>query len=190
MREARSWALKFAQLRMLSTIVFCEDKLSGKARADIAVLLARTLACLVPAKVDGILCDVRIAGPAKAGLGLVAHHAGCGFIESENESARLRLALEAARGPRVFLLCCGHAPESGFIDEVNDLLAAAGRLQAVELLVAPESMFERLFPSRARVAGIIASRESLLSVSCEGFQALARSLGSPATLRTRARRIG
>jgi len=177
---------------MLSTIVFCEDKQFGKARADIAVLLARTLACLVPAKVDGILCDVSIAGPAKAGLGLVAHHAGCGFIESENESARLRLALEAARGPKVFLLCCGHVPEPEFIDEVNDLLAstAAGKLQAAQLLAAPESMFERLFPSRARVAGIIASRVSLLCQPYEGFQALARSLGSPATLRTRARRIG
>ena len=177
---------------MLSTIVFCDDKQYGKAGAGIAVVLARTLACLVPAKVDGILCDVSIAGPAEAGIGLIAHHAGCGFIESGNESARLRLALEAARGPKIFLLCCGHVPESEFIDEVNNLLAntAAGKLQAVELLAAPDSMFERLFPSRARVAGIIASRDWLLSVPYGGFQALARSLGSPATLRTRARRIG
>ncbi len=177
---------------MLSTIVFCEDKRSGKAGADIAVLLARTLACLVPAKVDGILCDVRIAGPANAGIGLVAHHAGCGFVESGNESVRLQLALEAARGPRVFLLCCGHVPEPEFIDEVNDLLTStfASNTRAVELLAAPESMLERLFPSWARVAGIIASRDSLLCVPYEGFQALARSLGSPAALRTRARRIG
>src|SRR6516164_2350747 len=110
---------------MLSTIVFCEDKQSGQAGADMAVLLARTLACLVPAKIDGILCDVRIAGPANAGLGLIAHHAGCAFVESENEAARLRLAIEAAQGPRIFLLCCGHAPEPGFIEEVNDLLTRA-----------------------------------------------------------------
>jgi hypothetical protein len=176
---------------MLSTIVFCEDKL-GRGGAGIAVLLARTLACLVPAKVDGILCDVRIAGPPQAGLGLIAHHAGCALIESETEAARLRLAIEAAHGPRIFLLCCGHAPEPGFAEEVNDLLAntAAGKLQAAELLAAPESMFERVFPSRARVAGIIASRDSLLCVPHEGFQALARNLGSATTLRTRARRIG
>ena len=121
---------------MLSTIVFCEDKHFGRTGADGTVLLARTLACLVPAKVDGILCDVRIAGPAKAGLGLIAHHAGCAFLESENEAARLRLAIEAAHGPRIFLLCCGHAPEPGFIEEVNDLLTQAGasKLHAAELL--------------------------------------------------------
>lgn len=177
---------------MLSTIVFCEDKHFGRAGAGGAVLLARTLACLVPAKVDGILCDVRIAGPAKAGLGLIAHHAGCGFIESESEASRLQLAIEAAHGPRIFLLCCGHVPEPEFIDEVNDLLAntAAGKLEAVELLAAPESALQRLFPSWARVAGIIASRERLLHVPHQGFHELTRNLGAAATLRTRARRIG
>lgn len=177
---------------MLSTIVFCEDKHFSRTGADGTVLLARTLACLVPAKVDGILCDVRIAGPAKAGLGLIAHHAGCAFIESDNDAARLRLAIEAAHGSRIFLLCCGHAPEPGFIEEVNDLLAQAGasKLHAAELLAAPESILERLFPSRAPVAGIIASREWLLHTPYEGFQELARNLGQATTLRTRARRIG
>jgi hypothetical protein len=176
---------------MLSTIVFCDDKSGDQTSRDVAVLLARTLACLVPAKVDGILCDVRIAGPAKASLSLIANHAGCALIESQYEADRLRLALEAARGPSIFLLRCGQAPEAGFIEEVNDFLSqgATGHLRPAELRAAPENILERLFPSLAPVAGIIASREWLLRAPCEGFQGLARNLGPAKTLRTRARRI-
>jgi hypothetical protein len=109
---------------MLSTIVFCEDKPASAPSRDLAEILARTLASLVPAKVEGLLGDVRIAGPAKKGLGVVANHAGCALVEAENEAGWLRLALQAARGPDVFLLRCGRAPEAGFIEEAGDFLAA------------------------------------------------------------------
>jgi hypothetical protein len=102
---------------MLSTIVFCEDWPAGRPRGDLAEVLARTLASLVTAKVAGLLGDVRIAGPARKGLSLVANHAGCALIEAENEMDWLRLALQA-------LLRCGRAPEAGFIEEAADFLAA------------------------------------------------------------------
>ncbi|MGB6325518.1 MAG: transposase, partial [Methylocella sp.] len=105
---------------MLSTIVFCEDRPASSPGRDLAEVLARTLASLVTAKVEGLLGDVRIAGPARKGLGVVANHAGCALIEAENEADWLRLALEAARGPDVFLLRCGRAPEAGFIEEAGD----------------------------------------------------------------------
>jgi hypothetical protein len=90
----------------------------------LAEVLARTLASVVTAKVEGLLGDVRIAGPARKDLGVVANHAGCALIEAENETDWLGLALQAARGPDVFLLRCGRAPEAGFIEEAADFLAA------------------------------------------------------------------
>jgi hypothetical protein len=111
---------------MLSTIVFCEDKPAIPPGRELAEVLARTLASLVTAKVEGLLGDVRIAGPRGRNLGVVANHAGCALIEAENEADWLRLALEAARGPDVFLLRCGRAPEVGFIEEAADFLAANG----------------------------------------------------------------
>jgi hypothetical protein len=84
---------------MLSTIVFCEDRPACPSGRDLAEVLARTLASLVTAKVEGLLGDVRVAGPAGNGLSLVANHAGCALIEAENETNWLHLAPEAARGP-------------------------------------------------------------------------------------------
>jgi hypothetical protein len=94
------------------------------------------------------------------------------------------LALEAARGPDVFLLRCGRAPEAGF-EEAGDFLAknTKDRLRA-----APESFLEQLFPSLAAIAGLIASRYSTLcaprgSLSKAGFVAPAMAF------RARARRV-
>jgi hypothetical protein len=173
---------------MLSTIVFCEDRLV-QTGGDSAVLLARTLAVLVSAKVCGVLCDVRIAGPARADLGLIASHAGCALVECDGEADRLRLSLEAARGPNIFLLRCGMAPEAGFIDEANDYLSTGGSDRAAVMRETAGSLLERLFPSLAPVAAIIGSRDLMLRAPCSSFQKLSRNLGLAATFRTKARRI-
>jgi len=176
---------------MLSTIVFCEDKPASPPARDLAEVLARTLASFVTAKVEGLIGDVRIAGPGGKGLSLVANHAGCALIEAENEMDWLGLALQAARGPDVFLLRCGRAPEAGFIEEAGDFLAKNTKDQsrAACLRAAPESFLERVFPSLAAIAGLIASRDSMLRAPRSGFQMLARCIGPAATLKTRARRI-
>ncbi len=177
---------------MLSTIVFCEDKPARPPGRDLAEVLARTLASLVTAKVEGLLGDVRIAGPAKNNLSLVANHAGCALIEAENEADWLGLALQAARGPDVFLLRCGRAPEAGFIEEAADFLAKNSKdsSRAAWLRAAPESLLERVFPPAAPLAGLIAPRDVLLRAPRRGFQKRARCIGPAATFRTRARRIG
>ena len=177
---------------MLSTIVFCEDKPAGRPGRDLAEVLARTLASLVTAKVEGLIGDVRIAGPAEKGLGVVANHAGCALIEAENEADRLGLALQAARGPDVFLLRCGRAPEAGFIDEAGDFLEnnTKDKSRAACLRAAPESILERVYPSLAPIAGLIASRDSMLRAPRGGFRMLARCIGPATAFQTRARRIG
>jgi hypothetical protein len=73
----------------------------------LAEVLARTLASVVTAKVEGLLGDVRIAGPARKDLGVVANHAGCALIEAENETDWLGLALQAARAPMFFCFVAG-----------------------------------------------------------------------------------
>jgi hypothetical protein len=177
---------------MLSTIVFCDDWPAGRPGRDLAEVLARTLASLVTAKVEGLLGDVRIAGPARKGLGLVANHAGCALIEAENEMDWLFLALQAARGPDVFLLRCGRAPEAGFIEEAADFMAKenGGETRQAHLRAAPESFLERVFPALAPVAGLIASRDLMLNAPRGGFQRLAGFVAASTAFHTRARRIG
>ncbi|MGH8703644.1 MAG: hypothetical protein ACREVR_21030, partial [Burkholderiales bacterium] len=126
------------------------------------------------------------------GLSLVANHAGCALIEADNEADWLCLALQAARGPNIFLLRCGRAPEAGFVEEAGDFLVknSKDKSRAARLRAAPESFLERVFPSFAALAGLIASRESMLRAPRGGFRKLARCVGPAATLKTRARRIG
>jgi hypothetical protein len=130
----------------------------------LAEVLARTLASVVTAKVEGLLGDVRIAGPARKDLGVVANHAGCALIEAENETDWLGLAFQAARGPDVFLLRCGRAPEAGFIEEAADFWRqtsringarraqqkAAWRDQAGERRGGRENPFDDIFRRQAR----------------------------------------
>jgi hypothetical protein len=231
---------------MLSTIVFCEDRPACPSGRDLAEVLARTLASLVTAKVEGLLGDVRVAGPAGNGLSLVANHAGCALIEAENETNWLHLALEAARGPDVFLLRCGRAPEAGFIEEAGDFLAANGMDKSLSqiprphpeeprsgvskdessalrvalvlrdglsgllrmradggamafetgsksatacLRAVPERFIERVFPTAAPLAGLIAPRGLLLRAPRGGFAKLAGFVAPATVFRARARRI-
>jgi len=176
---------------MLSTIVFCEDRPEFLQGRGIAVVLARTLASLVTAKVEGLLGDVRVAGPAGQDLGLLAHHSGCDLIEADNEAAWLALALQSARGPDVFLLRCGRAAESGFIEEAHDFLVAKNRSRrpAAFLRASPENFFERLFPARAPVVGLIAPRALLLKAPRGRFSKLVRTLAPAASFQCSARRI-
>ncbi|SFK12751.1 hypothetical protein [Methylocapsa palsarum] len=184
---------------MLSTIVFMESQTETTRQGrDPLEALVRTLASLVRANVEGLVRDVAIAGPFGLDLATVADHAGCGLFEAKNEAGWLRLAIEAARGPEVFLLRSGRAPDAGFIEEAGDFLASAsraglsgdGRSRAARMTCAPENFVERLFPRAAPAAGLIAPRALLLAGPVKEFAGLARFVRPETTLRTNARRIG
>ena len=156
----------------------------------------RTLSSLVRANVEGLLGDVAIAGPSGQGLGLIADQAGCGSDRGGDESEWLRRAIEAARGPQLFLLRSGFAPEEGFVEEAGDFLqrprqAGSGAARASR---GARTFVERLFPRAAPLAGLIAPRDQCLEGAAERrsaeFAALAESLTSARRLRTHARRIG
>ena len=177
---------------MLSTIVVCDDRRAIPPGRESAGVLSRTLASLVTAKVEGLLGDVQIAGPSGEGLRTLANHAGCDLIESDNEADWLAAALQAARGPEVFLLRCGLAPEAGFVEETRDFLASGGntdRPRAACLRCVPETFLERLFPGLAPVAGIVATRELMLRAPRGGFASLASFVAPATTFHARARRI-
>jgi hypothetical protein len=183
---------------MLSTIVLCESSQQSE-RIDPAERLVRSLSSLIRANVEGLLGDVAIAGPSGRGLGLIADQAGCALFEAASESEWLRRAIAAARGPELFLLRSGFAPQLGFIEEAGDFLRAEGvdnpgRTHAALLRAAPETFVERLFPRTAPLAGLIAPRDRCVELSAAKspvkFPALARFFNSAATLRTNARRIG
>jgi hypothetical protein len=176
---------------MLSTIVFCEDRPAIPPGRDLAGVLARTLASLVTAKVEGLLGDVRIAGPAGKDLSFIADHAGCDLIEAENEADWLALAMQAARGPDVFLLRCGRAPEARFVEEARDFLAGKSKDQprAACVRAVPETFFERIIPPLAPISGLIASRDLMLRAPRGGFAKLASFVAPATTFHTHARRI-
>lgn len=150
----------------------------------------RTLAALVAVNVAGLLRDVTIAGGLDHGLESIADHAGCQYSEAEREEDWLDQALQAARGPNLFLIRSGFAPEAGFIDEAGDFLALGGdgRTGTAALRAVPESFIERLFPARAPLAGFIAPRAMCLKAPRGSFSALARFIRPAKTLRTCARR--
>lgn len=179
---------------MLSTIVLYEVAHPSRL-IDPAESVVRTLSSLVRANVEGLLADVAIAGPPDQGLDLIADHAGCGLIEAASEIEWLRRAIEAARGPNVFLLRSGFATQAGFIEEAGDFMKAQsaslrGRVPAALLRAAPETFIERLFPNAAPLAGLIAPRDRCLEASAGRLAALAQFVNPTTTLRTHARRVG
>lgn len=180
---------------MLSVIVLHEETIgpTSSRTLDPAEALVRTLASLVRANVEGLLRDVLIAGPEGRDLALIADHAGCGLVEAPAEPEWLRLALVAARGPDLLLLRSGHAPGAGFIEEAGDLVSGRGGAagtRAARLHVAPEAFPERLFPSLAPLAGLIAPRDLCLRAIPGTFRHLVRHVGKAPALRSVARRVG
>jgi hypothetical protein len=180
---------------VLSAIVLCEED-RGRAyhhTGDPAEALVRSLTSLVRANVEGLLRDVVIAGPQGFGLGLIADHAGCHWVEAETEPLWLRRALELARGPDLLLLRSGHAPGQGFIEEVDDFLSGPNRgslPRTARLHTEPETFIERLFPRLAPIAGLIAPRDLCLGAPNGRFEILVRHVGKTTSFRACARRVG
>jgi hypothetical protein len=181
---------------MLSAIVLSDAQgkplrrdLRARSR-DADEVLVRTLASLVAPTIAGIIGDVVIAGAPSRDLETIADHAGCGFVAAEGEDERLRRAIEAARRPQLLILRSGRVPEAGFIEEAEDFLALqkGEPLPPALLRAVPENFFQRLFPSRAPIAGLLASREICLLAPRGGLYELARFTRAKITLRTRARR--
>ncbi|MDB5651578.1 MAG: uncharacterized protein JWL62_3098 [Hyphomicrobiales bacterium] len=172
---------------MLSAIVLATDALTPLTAADAVV---RTLSSLVPAAIEGLVRDVTLAGLMGGELPHISDHAGCTLVESEDARSVLREAIAAARGPNIFIIRAGRAPEAGFIEEIADLLAARSAAERGALLrERPETLRARLFPGLAPSAGLVSTRDVLMQLGATSFASLARRAKPAVTLRARARRV-
>ena len=175
---------------MLSAIIIATDTIDGPARAD---FLARCLASLIDACVQGVVADAAIIGEPGRNLARIAEDAGCGFVETGDATEGLRQALATVRRDQIFLLSAGYAVERGFADELNDLFAYGDPGAPRTLRAASTTFATRLFPALSRPAGAVASRQALtqttpLIETGDSVARLSRKLKG-ADLSTRARRL-
>lgn len=172
---------------MLSAIVLTSDARLKPVAPDAVV---RTLAALVPAAIEGLVRDVTLAGIGGGDLAEIADHAGCEFTESAEADRIIAHALTLARGPNVFVLRAGRAPEAGFIDEIGDFLARsdAGARGAL-MREKPETFLARLIPSLAPPVGLVASRQRMIDANRGDLASLVGAISPAVTLRARGRRV-
>ncbi|MBI1869327.1 MAG: transposase [Methylocystis sp.] len=168
---------------MLSAVVLAFDP---PVVGPLRVAVARSLASLVEACVEGLVADAILAGPPNLGLEKIADEAGCALIEAADARTALAGALQRARQAHVFVLAAGAAPERGFLDEVRDVLTCGDGARARVLRAAPDSLLTRLAPRLAKPVGLIARKEDCRIAG--DIAALARSLRAR-DLSTTARRV-
>jgi hypothetical protein len=158
---------------MLTAILLAYDAPAQPLRRD---AVARSLASLVDACVQGLVADAVLAGAPGRGLDKVADEAGCALVEEARAEEGLARALSLARYEDVLLLIAGHAVERGFVDEVNDALSYGDRESALILRAAPDSVLTRLAPRFAAPVGVIARKSALRAASSADLKRLAKRL--------------
>ena len=171
---------------MLSAIVLAPRTSTDVSRTQEAVV--RSLGVLVGAAVADLVRDACVVGPPGMRLESIADHAGCNLVEETNAAQAMHDALMQARCDHVFVLQGGYAPAFGFIDEMSDWLAARGAHDAAALRVEGETALQRIFPTLAPVAGLVARKMDCLGAGAVDAPGLARKLRAR-TLRSRARRL-
>lgn len=158
--------------RMLTAVLLAYDEPRSLRRDAIA----RSLASLVEACVQGLVADAVLAGAPGRGLETVADEAGCALVETPGADEGLARALEIARRDEILLLLAGNAVEKGFIEEVDDALAYGERNGALVLRAAPSSFLTRLAPHWAEPVGLIAPKKALREAGGADLRRLAKRL--------------
>lgn len=172
---------------MLSATILAPRSSADPLHARTQEAVVRTLAALVGAAVADVVRDACVVGPQGERLDKIADHAGCRLVEHDDPRAALAAALGGARSERVLILDAGYAPAFGFNDEMADWLARA-EPRAGALRSEAGSLPQRLFPTLAPVAGLVAVKSEFLKSAAHTPSTLARGLGAQ-TLRTRALRL-
>ncbi len=173
---------------MLSAIVLVPSQTVRVSARPAAEALVRTLSALVPAAIEGVLRDVIIAAATGvAGLEQIADHAGCGLEDAAQPRDALCKALAATREANIFLIMAGRAPETGFAEELAELLGD-GQNRA-RMRDRPGTLLTRIAPGLAPAAALLAPRDVLLKIADDEMSRMSRRLGSAPSLRCRARRV-
>ncbi len=136
--------------------------------------LARTLASLVGAAVEGVVRDVTVCdGGSTDQTKRVAEHAGCHFIAGDFPKV-----ISAARGEWLLLLEPGARPVEGWTESVLDHVASRqGPASLTESGQGRFSFLSRLFGARrALAAGLILRKEDAIALlsAADSAEVLAR----------------
>lgn len=172
-------------LRMMTAVLLAYDAPAAPLRGD---AVARSLASLIEACVEGLVADAVLAGAPARGLDRIADDAGCALVETPRPEEAVAEALALARHDRILLLRAGYAIERGFVDEAHDIFAYQDRDRPLILRAAPVTLLTRLAPNLAAPVGIIARKSALRAASSADLSRLAKILRG-ADLVTRARRV-
>jgi hypothetical protein len=157
--------------------------------------VVRTLAAIVPAAVENVVCDVALIGPAaeaamRVDLSAIADHAGCSLFLADSEGEGLRAGLTATRREIALILRAGYAPRQGFVAELADFAGrgSLGPERAAALRVERKGIRETL-ALRAPLAGLLAQRAALLSRNFKDFDDLVRRIKPSVRFRCGAFRV-
>lgn len=173
---------------MLSALVMISSQpVSGSFR-PLPETLVRTLASLVPATVEGVVRDLTLVAPAEVeAIDTVADHAGCEIARAGTAKDALLLGLSMARENNLFLLRCGRAPETGFAEELADLIRDG--VGAARMRERPGSLMTRLAPSLAPVCALLIPRARLKDIVSDDVAGISARMGRAPLLRARARPV-
>ena len=175
---------------MLSAFVLVDPTAVQFDRADRVRAIIKTLGALVELVVADVIADATILTRPDPSLQGVESSAGCTIVEDADLGNALARALPKARRDNALILAPGYAPDFTFRAEVDLVFGSAGP-RRLTLLSEPETFIQRLLPSLAPVAGVLATRAALSAVAQESGQtlsALKRAL-SARPMRTRALRV-
>ncbi|MGD9915460.1 MAG: glycosyltransferase [Rhizobiaceae bacterium] len=137
--------------------------------------LARTLAALVPAAVEGMVREVLVCDRGSSDQTLyVAEHAGCRFIAEGGLSA----GMAQARGDWLLLLQPGARPQPGWVESVSAHVARqTGAARFTRSADDRGNLLARLLRRRARLAdGLLVTKRQALAVKAADSESLARAV--------------
>jgi hypothetical protein len=174
---------------MVTAVVLSPSLGAAAPHERAAEAVARSLGALVRATVEGVLREAVIVGPSGEGLAEIADHAGCALIETASVGEGLGLAAAQARSEIAFVLKGGFAPQSGFVEEVADLLLEAEAFRGAVLRRAPDSLLTRLAPRFAEPVGLFAGRAAIRAATPADLNQLIRRLKIGRTMASRALKV-
>lgn len=174
---------------MLSTIVLLPTSTDAGSHRLAAVL--RTLACLVPPTMQGVVRDVTLLEVGKsADAAGIADEAGCRIVQAEDFGTALARCLADARSSWIFAVRAGAAPGRSFGEDVSAALEFPAEPLRALLLRQDRGALGRTIPSLAPVAGVITPRERLLGAPCRSFGEILRRARPARDLPIRVPRMG
>lgn len=175
---------------MLSAFVLVDPTVFHFEDADRVRATIKTLGALVELVVADVVADAAIVTRPDPSLLGVETSAGCTIFEDADLGQALARALPEARRDNALIIAPGYAPDFTFRAEVESAFGSAGP-RPLALLREPETLFQRLLPSLASVAGVLATRSALSAIAQSHgshLSALKRAL-SATPMRTRAIRV-